>query len=48
VSIKVPGEFDGQCSRGLGTGTNVIDPVWGRVDPAAGDWFDAQALELPG
>ena len=46
VWIKVPGESDGQCSRGLGTGTNVIDPVWGRVDPAAGDWFDAQALEL--
>ena len=46
VWIKVPGESDGQCSRGLGTGTDVIDPVWGRVDPAAGDWFDAQALEL--
>ena len=46
VWIKVPGESDGQCSRGLGTGTNVVDPVWGRVDPAAGDWFGAQALQL--
>ena len=44
--IKVPGESDGQCSRGLGTGNNVVDPVWGQVDPAAGQWFDEQALEL--
>ena len=43
---RCPGESDGQCSRGLGTGNNVVDPVWGRVDPAAGDWFDEQALEL--
>ena len=44
--IKVPGESDGQCSRGLGTGNNVVDPEWGQVDPAAGQWFPAQALEL--
>ena len=46
VWIKVPGESDGQCSRGLGTGDDVVDPVWGRVDPDAGRWFPAQAREL--
>jgi endoglucanase len=44
--IKVPGESDGQCSRGLGTGDNVVDPIWGQVDPDAGVWFPEQALEL--
>jgi endoglucanase len=44
--IKVPGESDGQCSRGLGTGDNVVDPIWGQVDPNAGVWFPEQALEL--
>lgn len=44
--IKLPGESDGQCSRGLGSGNNVVDPIWGRVDPAAGSWFPEQALEL--
>ncbi|HEX6291090.1 MAG TPA: glycoside hydrolase family 6 protein [Herpetosiphonaceae bacterium] len=43
--IKVPGESDGRCSRGLGSG-DVVDPVWGRVDPDAGAWFPEQALEL--
>lgn len=42
--IKVPGESDGQCSRGLGNG--VVDPEWGRVDPPAGQWFPEQALQL--
>ena len=46
VWIKVPGELDGQCSRGLGSGDNVVDPIWGQVDPDAGVWFPAQALEL--
>lgn len=46
VWIKVPGESDGQCSRGLGQGDNVVDPVWGQVDPDAGVWFPEQALEL--
>ena len=46
VWIKVPGESDGQCSRGLGSGDNIVDPVWGRVDPDAGVWFPEQALEL--
>jgi len=43
--VKVPGESDGQCSRGL-TDNGGVDPEWGRVDPAAGDWFPQQALEL--
>ena len=43
--VKVPGESDGQCSRGL-TGNGGVDPEWGVVDPAAGAWFPQQALEL--
>jgi endoglucanase len=43
--IKVPGESDGQCSRGLGP-TGTVDPEWGIVDPAAGAWFPQQALQL--
>ncbi|MGZ8716943.1 MAG: glycoside hydrolase family 6 protein [Gaiellaceae bacterium] len=42
--IKVPGESDGQCTRGLPAGS--ADPERGLVDPAAGDWFPQQALEL--
>ncbi len=45
VWIKVPGESDGQCSRGLGP-TGTVDPEWGQVDPPAGAWFPEQALEL--
>jgi endoglucanase len=37
--VKVPGESDGQC-RG------PIDPQWGIADPAAGEWFPEQALQL--
>jgi endoglucanase len=43
--VKVPGESDGQCTRGL-TDNGGVDPEWGRVDPAAGQWFPEQALEL--
>lgn len=25
---------------------NAFDPLWGMVDPAAGAWFPAQALQL--
>jgi endoglucanase len=46
VWIKVPGESDGQCNRGLGSGDNVVDPIWGQVDPDAGVWFPEQALDL--
>jgi endoglucanase len=41
--VKVPGESDGQCTRGTaGPG----DPVWGITDPAAGAWFPQMALQL--
>jgi endoglucanase len=43
--VKIPGESDGQCSRGL-TDAGGVDPEWGRVDPPAGRWFPEQALEL--
>ncbi|MGC4089070.1 MAG: glycoside hydrolase family 6 protein [Polyangiaceae bacterium] len=42
--VKVPGESDGSCTRGIADAT--IDPEWGIVDPAAGAWFPEQALEL--
>ncbi len=43
--IKTPGESDGSCNRGIAGSTT--DPEWGGiVDPAAGAWFPAQALEL--
>ena len=42
--IKVPGESDGACTRDGSAGTQ--DPERGIVDPAAGDWFPQQALEL--
>ena len=42
--IKIPGESDGQCDRGTGTGH---DPArGGTADPAAGAWFAQQAIEL--
>jgi endoglucanase len=44
--IKVPGESDGECTRGLGPGGTTVDPEWGRIDPAAGAWFPEQALQL--
>jgi endoglucanase len=42
--IKTPGESDGSCTRGTaGPG----DPEWGGItDPAAGQWFPQQALQL--
>jgi len=41
--IKVPGESDGSCQRGV---PGTIDPERGMVDPAAGAWFVEQAREL--
>lgn len=41
--IKTPGESDGLCLRGT---EGPEDPERGAVDPAAGDWFPQQALEL--
>lgn len=43
--VKIPGESDGQCNRGVAGSTT--DPEWGGiVDPAAGEWFGAMALQL--
>jgi endoglucanase len=42
--VKTPGESDGSCTRGAAAGT--ADPEWHQVDPAAGVWFPAQALQL--
>ncbi|MBE1875583.1 glycoside hydrolase family 6 protein [Myceligenerans pegani] len=41
--IKIPGESDGECFRGLG---GPEDPERGRINPAAGQWFPEQAREL--
>ncbi|HLF25881.1 MAG TPA: glycoside hydrolase family 6 protein [Anaerolineae bacterium] len=41
--IKIPGESDGQCTRGT---PGPQDPERGIVDPAAGAWFPEMALEL--
>lgn len=43
--VKVPGESDGSCNRGISGSTT--DPEWGGIlDPAAGVWFPQQALQL--
>jgi len=44
--VKIPGESDGECTRGLGPAGTTIDPEWGKIDPAAGQWFPDMALEL--
>lgn len=44
--VKIPGESDGECTRGLGPAGETVDPEWDRVDPAAGDWFPEMALDL--
>ncbi len=44
--IKIPGESDGECTRGLGPAGTTVDPEWGLVDPGAGDWFPEMALQL--
>lgn len=48
--IKVPGESDGECGRNLiapdPSWPSGWDVAWGQVDPPAGQWFEAQALEL--
>ena len=44
--IKTPGESDGECTRGLGPAGETVDPEWGLIDPAAGDWFPEQVLDL--
>ena len=44
--VKIPGESDGECTRGLGPAGTTIDPVWGLINPAAGRWFPEMALDL--
>lgn len=44
--IKIPGESDGECTRGLGPGGTTVDPEWGIIDPPAGAWFPQMALDL--
>jgi endoglucanase len=44
--IKIPGESDGECTRGLGPAGKTVDPEWGIIDPAAGAWFPQMALDL--
>lgn len=44
--IKIPGESDGECTRGLGPAGETVDPEWGVIDPAAGVWFPQMALDL--
>jgi len=43
--VKVPGESDGSCNRGI-VGSTTDPECGGIVDPAAGQWFPAQALQL--
>lgn len=44
--IKIPGESDGECTRGLGPAGTTVDPEWGLIDPPAGAWFPEMALDL--
>jgi endoglucanase len=44
--VKIPGESDGECTRGLGPAGETVDPEWGIIDPAAGKWFPQMALQL--
>jgi endoglucanase len=44
--VKIPGESDGECTRGLGPGGTTVDPEWGIIDPSAGSWFPQMALQL--
>lgn len=44
--IKIPGESDGECTRGLGPAGQTVDPEWGVIDPPAGKWFPQMALDL--
>lgn len=44
--IKIPGESDGECTRGLGPAGETVDPEWDLIDPGAGQWFPEMALDL--
>ena len=44
--VKIPGESDGECTRGLGSAGETVDPEWGIIDPPAGEWFPEMVLDL--
>jgi endoglucanase len=44
--VKIPGESDGECTRGVGPAGETVDPEWGLIDPPAGAWFPEMALQL--
>jgi len=44
--VKIPGESDGECTRGLGPAGETVDPEWGLIDPPAGEWFSEMVLDL--
>ena len=44
--VKIPGESDGECTRGLGPAGETVDPEWGLIDPPAGEWFPEMVLDL--
>jgi endoglucanase len=43
--IKIPGESDGECSRGPGP-RGTTSSKWDTVDPTAGQWNPSMVLEL--
>jgi len=44
--VKIPGESDGECTRGPGPRGTTVDPAWDTVDPTAGRWFPGMVLDL--
>jgi endoglucanase len=44
--VKIPGESDGECSRGPGPRGTAVEPEWDSVDPTAGRWIPSMVLEL--
>ena len=44
--VKIPGESDGECTRGPGPRGTTGDSEWDSVDPTAGRWFPRMALQL--
>ena len=43
--VKIPGESDGQCTRGPGP-RGTTSSKWDTVDPTAGQWLPSMVLEL--
>jgi len=44
--VKVPGESNGECSRGPGPRGTTADPGWDSVDPSVGRWIPSMVLDL--